>query len=92
MSYTKGPWEVEAEAGFGVFVHDPEGTVAEVMCDQKHTDDYTALANARLIAAAPELLEALRLIVTNSAPGSVNTLCRADLDRAKQAIRKAEGK
>jgi len=82
--HTKGPWEFEAEPGYGVFVHDAEGTVAEVMCDQKLIDDRTALANACLIAAAPDLLEALQEIVRNDPynQSSAGIIARAAIARA----------
>lgn len=46
--------------------------------------------NALLLAAAPDLFQALELIVINTLPGSVNRLCAADLARAKDAIEKAK--
>ena len=57
IAFTPGPWEFEAEPVMGVFVHDAEGTVAEIMCDQTRIDDRTAIANARLIAECPTMYE-----------------------------------
>lgn len=46
-------WWVEAEPGIGVFVVDPEGTVAEVKpCP---SNDPETLSRAHLLASAPEL-------------------------------------
>jgi hypothetical protein len=80
MSHTPGPWKVSdldqrAVEGFDGFV------VADVRNWPK-TDD------ARLIAAAPELLEALKAML--NAPDE-----QADIDAihaAERAIAKAEGK
>jgi len=55
---------------------------------------YPAMANARLIAAAPELLDALRDVVSYYVVrigGKVDTRRAAALDRARAAIAKAEG-
>lgn len=56
MSHTPGPWEIHYEydlSGYPCFfIHGFSG-------DQKRDED-TLCANARLIAAAPELLEALK--------------------------------
>lgn len=56
---------------------------------------YPAMANARLIAAAPELLDALRDVVSYYVVrigGKVDTRRAAALDRARAAIAKAEGR
>ncbi len=63
MTHTKGPWPIE-QTGDGKryligngLVEGPNGyEVAEVYSDDCDPDE--ALANAKLIAAAPELLEA----------------------------------
>lgn len=52
--------------------------------DQRHRAE--AEANARLIAAAPDLLEALKAVVAVAGRGTV------EFDRARAAIAKAEGK
>ena len=57
MSHTPGPWTVETGAEYGYFYIDE-------IADALIKDDYKSLfeANARLIAAAPDLLEALERI------------------------------
>jgi hypothetical protein len=63
--YTPGPWDIQAHAydkriavGIGL-VEGPNGyDVAEVYADDCDRDE--ALANARLIAAGPEMVEALQ--------------------------------
>lgn len=55
-------------------------------------------ANARLIAAAPELLEALRMVddfeayVINEAAPDISTRNKAWIKQARAAIAKAEGR
>lgn len=62
-----------------------------------HVDDLAEFAaNARLIAAAPDLLEALELLLDGCVEvnhdGSVeNYLHHTEVDRAREAVRKARG-
>ncbi len=70
MSYTKGKWEVKHYHNHGEGKHgDP--ITPDIMCNQEriasvciyaaaHGNQEIADANARLIAAAPELLEACK--------------------------------
>jgi len=56
--HTPTPWDFTAEPGIGVYVHATDEfttDVAEMIC-AGHSDE-AVVANARLIAAAPELLE-----------------------------------
>jgi hypothetical protein len=82
-AHTPGPWHVH-ENGYGVFFADSQtnGSVAKI------ADKECALANARLIAAAPELLETLESIVA-CAEASASTA--SWIPTAKAAIRKARG-
>ena len=57
MSHTPGPWWVDGPDE-GIEVHDTFGRTASVWGDQD--DNSEAWANARLIAAAPDMLDALR--------------------------------
>ena len=93
--HTPGPWE-QADA-FGVT---PTGTSVKAASDNYLVASCTgyygrdgAVANARLIAAAPELLEALEPFAhaTLTRSGQVVGLMREDFERALAAIVKATG-
>jgi hypothetical protein len=58
--HTKGPWEIDLSVIHGNFVvgnKDGRPIVESFLCDDE------SAANARLIAAAPELLEALEALI-----------------------------
>lgn len=87
--HTKGPWHI---GGNGLIVYSLGGyAICDVKTFHGRVDDDTA--NASLIAAAPELLDAMRLMesvyrqncVAVGEPSSV-------LDAAQAAIAKAEGR
>lgn len=87
MSWTKGPWEIEGESevwtqgDIGTFVAD---------CNMPGTTRKQAAANARLIAAAPELLEALKLARTQLLTYGYD-LDRTVITQIETALAKAEG-
>lgn len=59
MSHTKGPWIIASDGAYRQAVISNDSNTA--ICDQvggKNIDELAA--NAKLIAAAPELLEALK--------------------------------
>jgi len=77
--HTPGPWTVVAD---GPWVCGKDGfTVALVQTSAPASE--TLKANARLIAAAPELLAAARAVVEIGDKASMSNLCHA--------IAKAEG-
>lgn len=98
--HTPGPWTIE-EYGDGdlpaLAIHkDSETRVCFMATPGSHGDPATIAADARLIAAAPDLLAALRACVNNLAPygdedaiesGSIGNCLR----RARAAIAKARG-
>lgn len=85
--HTQGPWKAE-HSGFG-------DAKVRAHCGWKNKDgssfiptivDRTSWENANLIAAAPELLEALKLAMKES-----DWFCDEDFKKMKAAIAKAEG-
>lgn len=98
MSHTKGPWSVERERGQYI-VTSIGGPVAHVA----RWTSAVELDDARLIAAAPDLLEALRKLGNEAtgmwamadpdAHGHTNlSVLRLRIDEALAAIAKAEGR
>jgi hypothetical protein len=81
-AHTPGPWSVEDDTPFSLWVSCPDGK------NPLHQNrlNRDRLANARLMAAAPELLEALESIVASSA--LTDTQLWAD---ARDAVAKAKG-
>ena len=75
----------------------PSGLLSFIVTelDDDPTDDLTiaeAQANARLIAAAPELLEALQAMIRYGEDGPAKGETGYDIEmKAKAAIRKAKG-
>lgn len=86
-NYTPGPWDFEAEPGYGVYVGNDDGNVAEVLCDQVRITDPIAIANARLIAAAPDVLrsleELLAYVETGAYPSGMEKRARCAIAKAK---------
>ena len=90
-SHTPGPWKSRPEnkGSWTAVVHAAGGECIAV-CSSGSADNH---ANARLVAAAPELLEALQFCLDQMDPDR-HTVERIDkaMDRAYAAIAKAEGK
>lgn len=95
--YTPGPWRTEDHApGFGVCVVDAQN-VNTVYAYELHKTPEECESNARLIAAAPELLEALndcdhafaawQMGVVPGRPKDILAL----IAKVRAAIAKAEG-
>ena len=94
--HTPGPWGVrearEMEGmDFDIVTDGPEYAVASLYCHMGESVE----ADARLIAAAPELLEALEYLVTADdapTPGDREHTVREAISHARAAIAKARGK
>jgi hypothetical protein len=86
--YTAGPWHV-ARVWPTVFSKNGIG-VAD--CRTVDVSQETAFENARLIAAAPELLEACRGILAVFPSGGHTALLNTMLHDVRAAVNKAEGK
>lgn len=81
--HTKGPWHIRAERYRFIHVTASGGGIAHL-----DTIDGEGMANARLIAAAPDLLEALTDLL------SAHHHSKGDewVDAAYAAIAKAQGR
>ena len=107
MTHTPGPWNFARAVKPGaneennhLIYNGEKRHIAEVFQYQEHDfiiELAEASANARLIAAAPELLEALKEIAKGEGPYSMDRLTHANntienmIAIAQQAIAKAEG-
>ncbi|WAX22818.1 hypothetical protein MAJJADAN_00056 [Pseudomonas phage Amjad_SA] len=94
--HSVGPWKViEANAPGVLYIQGPSQTLTIITTaiDLDFSDYVTRTADANLIAAAPELLEALEgfmdLIGASASRPSPDVQCRIDKSRA--AIAKAKG-
>lgn len=105
--HTPGPWRVFSEGRKNPGIEAKSSTIVlygddDEDCGIRGEDSEEQLANARLIAAAPELLEALKelvadakakLIVFGKDFGILNSSeLAACIDEAKKAILKADGR
>ena len=85
--HTPGPWKV---------YEDSHSDAYEVMPDQCDVGDTIAVygrtrkANARLIAAAPDLLRALKVLTLEAGAGLIGDADPKALAQAREAIAKAE--
>lgn len=94
--HTPGPWEVEIDGDLAISVQ-PIATVVSVY-DGSETNEKKQidLANASLIAAAPELLGAVdwiaRTVHQAHHDGEIETCQKNTCCHARTVIAKAEGK
>ncbi len=90
MNFTKGEWKVtnKNEGGFdGVFVSDNTGNILATISGTPFcTKEYKA--NAHLIAAAPDMYQALKLCLDVLLQFNIPEV----LDPVEQALAKAKGK
>lgn len=98
--HTPGPWKIDPDKRPGMEWNrhiDAEGLTICFMSNSNGMHPERDLANARLIAAAPELLEALdriAMIYENPEPPSLHELSARAYDMrciARAAIAKAKG-
>ena len=80
-NHTPGPWASHKD-----YVLDQYGNKVAVACPGRHLGQGDPLANARLIAAAPELLAALEGLVSARKAGFYS----GEWEQAKLAIAKAK--
>jgi len=92
-SHTSGPWTHEGQGDITGIENDPaSGCVGkvDVACVYLRTVPGKTEANARLIAAAPDLLTALEALADYVDERAGDNECRP-LENARAAIAKAEG-
>ena len=94
MEHTKGTWKAtrwNIGDGWRVHVlHTADNDTHDAICDlETWQTDKETVANARLIAAAPELLEALKTIIGGENRYEINY---TDYMTAVSAIARAEGR
>ncbi|MGC4075445.1 MAG: hypothetical protein QM702_00105 [Rubrivivax sp.] len=93
--HTPGSWHVGGD--FGAIVYDSQGwAVADAKTSHgRHDPQGAATRNARLIAAAPDLLAALQALMSDphldEDEDSKVTICWEDVRAARAAIAKATG-
>ncbi len=90
--YTKGPWKYSIRKIESCSKCTPNpGSIGDVRSEMQDIctiyTDKNQQANARLISAAPELLEALKNLVSRATASEENTTI---FKQANQAIAKAE--
>jgi hypothetical protein len=91
MTHTPGPWTARVNPWDMILPEDQRGEKLAVTNGKEVVCQATE-ANARLIAAAPELLEALKNL-TNTITENGSTVARLDATAfALNVIAKAEGK
>ena len=87
-AHTPGPWDVYAGKTRGldrIIVDEKNNQIAHAIDLNEYQKDAEVDANARLIAAAPDLLAALKTSQENRMPGDVG------YEASRAAIAKAEG-
>lgn len=95
--HSPSPWQVNfSDEPYGdIEVKGGNRSIAKLWLDDAPVHDYNEQqrANARLISAAPDLLEALENLVDNyrTKDGCMKTL-KHFINEAEKAIAKAEGK
>ncbi len=87
-SFTPGPWHAMTDAVYS----GSRGQNIVASTDVGTTNWGGRNANARLIAAAPDLLHALRLCVQRIAHPNLSPDANVVLERAVAALAKAEGR
>lgn len=89
--FTPGPWEMGDYYATGIYVWDENQDRCVALVEDCDVDHSELEANARLIAAAPKLLEALESLVAeiNHEPNSEFGF--PSLERATATIAEAKG-
>ena len=94
-THTPGPWLVHPDVPGQIVVDDGEGGTFLVAEVERAMQSAEGDANARLIAAAPDLLAALRIIaygIIGRMDASYAEVVEGMTDIAKAALARAEGR
>jgi len=94
MRHTPGPWEIEDHYHFSYrWISGPKHSqLAQVVwCMEDEDRSPECEANAHLIAAAPDLLDALCYLLEASSGQGPHEQWLAAMDQARAAIEKATG-
>lgn len=91
MKHTPGPWEVAGPAGAGVMISAPTSPTSYIAVVYGPRVNPSSEADAHLISAAPDLLEALKRIVADYKCYELNEDATESVRIALAAIAKAEG-
>ena len=88
--FTPGPWHIGMKPG--PIIYDEKSNQVANMCDGLYGDEENR-ANARLIATAPELLEALEWFVNQIKDFGAVTIDgdKRRIREAREAVAKAKG-
>jgi hypothetical protein len=69
-THTQGEWKVVAQMPSGYTIENEKGQVIAVIDENSDISKEEAMANAKLIATAPELLKALRRLLSEACHNS----------------------
>lgn len=87
--YTPGPWSIDnCDGGFAIRPEDTGWLLSFISSHAFSSRYHDAEANARLMAAAPELLEALETLSDDCKTAGYHF---GSMDMAERAIAKARG-
>jgi hypothetical protein len=86
--HTSGPWWVDDDGFVASGSGDDYKTIADPRCMEPRGNEAEIDANADLIAAAPDLLDALQNMLSCADAGDMDSLANASAD-ARAAIQKA---
>ena len=94
MTHTPGPWSYWPKSAYPQGVISQDATTTHIAIPALYPDAGITTANARLIAAAPQLLEALKALQRQALQGNVRGDEWMDeaLEKTRAAIAKAEGR
>lgn len=89
--HTPGPWYVSSSNFNHIIVSEADGTTVGWTTNYPPPENARGEANAHLIAAAPDLLEALEALADDHEFGATGTIRQDHLRAARLAIAKARG-